>query len=231
MKAEDFFDRPREARDVDSEAKVRRQIQEIYCKLRQDFENPEQFNDYLEMREDIIYKLTNPTSREAEQEVRRQLDKYQTMNAEQIMREQSLQPRKKAQRVMDVIEAEGSFANAVNGDWAAAAVSSACSGPPMQHAFKTRYRDLLLLGDTKAKRVAEPASPPARAAPQPMLECPCSPDQQPKDPKRHALGGGQSQGLASKKARFYFFADLAAAAAVAATKATATRAVAVAVAA
>merc|ERR1719198_1869068 len=52
VKAEDFVEHSRESFQVESEIKVRRKILAIYCKTQADFTSSEEYNDYLEKREE-----------------------------------------------------------------------------------------------------------------------------------------------------------------------------------
>jgi len=205
VRAEDFSEQPRESRHIDSEVKVRREICSIFCKEREDFINVEDFNDYLMEREDIIFRLVNPTSQQDVQETRRRIDQYREQNAEQILRAQRLEPRKKLQKILNIIEEEGVFCTSVNAEWGMA---------PSVHPFQVRYRSML---DNPPDDVDRDCGiPPVDSpfAPQPL----CG-EYGPADVGRQMSGGGQSPGMSTKKARHFFFADLVAATGVVASAA------------
>jgi len=200
MRAEDFSEQPREVRHFESELKVRRQIFEIYCKTEEDFLSAEEYNEYLMQKEDTIFKLVNASSQEEVQETWRHIDRYRELNAEQILRVQRMQPRKKFQKILNIIEDEGSFSHRVNKDWGESGLDATT------HSFQARYRSLL---QNPPEDFHEPsldmdnASP---VAPQPLLG-----EHRPADVARQMNGGGQAPDACSKKARHFFFADLSSA--------------------
>mmetsp|Transcript_81034 Transcript_81034/g.156491 ORF Transcript_81034/g.156491 Transcript_81034/m.156491 type:complete len:259 (-) Transcript_81034:76-852(-) len=198
LRAEDFSEQPREVRQFESELKVRRQIFEIYCKTEEDFLSAEEYNDYLMQKEDTIFKLVNASSHEEVQETWRQIDRYRELNAEQILRVQRMHPRKKFQKILSIIEDEGSFSHRVNKEWGETGHDATA------HSFQARYRSLL---DNPPDDFHEPdmgnASP---VAPQPLLG-----EHRPADLARQMNGGGQAPDVCLKKARHFFFADLSSA--------------------
>lgn len=201
VRAEDFSEHPPVAKEVESEVKVRRQISEIYCKTEQDFASSDDWNEYLMMREDIIYKLINPTFQDDVQETRRQIEKYREQNAEQILRAQRLLPKKKMQKIASIIQEEGAFASQVNADWKDGSTREAFS-----HPFEEQYRDLLLQLPALSPREARPLSAEQVSplvAPQPLAG-----DFGVKTKERQMSGGGQVAGSCLKKARHFFFLDL-----------------------
>ncbi|CAE7315747.1 Esyt3 [Symbiodinium natans] len=114
---------PRECREVDRELKanygtlfVRRQVREIYCKTEQDFASGNEWDEYLLLREDIIYKLVNG-SKEEVHDTWRQIERYKAQNAESIRQTQRMRPKKVLEKVAAVIKSEGNFASRVNADW------------------------------------------------------------------------------------------------------------------
>lgn len=162
--AADFSEQALESRQVESETQVRRRICEIYCKLRQHFASEEEYNDYLEEREDIIYALAHPASQDAAGEVWRRVERYSAANAEQILAEEAMRPRRKAQKILGIIEEEGDFCRRVNADWSqrdlrsmdtnevlaatlhggeALAAAAPAAAPGAAHPFRERYRSLL----------------------------------------------------------------------------------------
>uniref|UniRef100_A0A7S2P6N6 MAT1 centre domain-containing protein n=1 Tax=Zooxanthella nutricula TaxID=1333877 RepID=A0A7S2P6N6_9DINO len=200
LSAQDFCQEPPEARQVDSEVKVRRQVSEIFCKTREDFELSEDWNDYLMQREDMIYRLVNPTSQEEVQETWRQIDQYQAQNAEQIRREQRLAPRKKFQKILRIIEEEGSFHSGVNADWGEAPGAAV-------HPFVVQYQSLL----TCPPEDARSRTPSAERSPAHARETSPGSPVPGKTLAGHMSGGGHSPEACVKKARHFFFADLVAA--------------------
>eukprot|EP00930_Biecheleria_cincta_P018283 TRINITY_DN14294_c1_g1_i1.p1 TRINITY_DN14294_c1_g1~~TRINITY_DN14294_c1_g1_i1.p1 ORF type:complete len:263 (-),score=35.91 TRINITY_DN14294_c1_g1_i1:64-852(-) len=203
VRAEDFSEQPREAREVESELKIRRQIREIYCKTESDFASGEEWDEYLVLREDIIYKLSHPASQEEAQDTKRQVERYKAQNAEQIKRTQQNRLRNSVNKVAGIIEKEGSFANRVNADWSQRSQAS------QEHALKSQHDELLSLLPkspvmTRAMPTEPAASPPI--APQALLGL-----HGPAGKARQMSGGGQPPGLSVKKARHFFLQDLAAA--------------------
>eukprot|EP00929_Paragymnodinium_shiwhaense_P078137 TRINITY_DN4043_c2_g1_i1.p1 TRINITY_DN4043_c2_g1~~TRINITY_DN4043_c2_g1_i1.p1 ORF type:complete len:294 (+),score=71.87 TRINITY_DN4043_c2_g1_i1:143-1024(+) len=229
LRAEDWSEQPREAKQLESETQIRRRICEIYCKGEQDFASSDEFNDYLEMREDIVFRLANPASKAEERETWQMVEKYQEENAALILQAKELLQRRKAQKVHDIIATEGTFFCSVNSEWGERErgpseatpmdVREAATPQKFQHPFQVRYRDLLLLSEEGpnsggAGLLQTPSRDRGYGAPQPMTGgafSPVSPGYIQKDPVRHANGGGQVPGADRRKARHYFFADLAAA--------------------
>lgn len=207
VRAEEFSELPGEARQVESEVKVRRQVLEVYCKTEDDFPNEQEWNEYLMEREDIIYRLVHPSSQEEVQDTRSRIDHYREMNAEQILRAQRLRPRKQFQRIINIIEEEGTFCSHVNTDWRERQQSGSAAG----HPFQARYRDLL---DNPPEDPLEAKQ--AEAAVSPFMPQPLHGERGPADLARQQTGGGLQPGLSIRKARHFFLADLAQAAALAA---------------
>eukprot|EP00435_Cladocopium_sp_Y103_P024787 s3045_g6.t1 len=106
-RVEDFSTDPRESREVDKEMKIRRQIKQIYCKTKQDFATPDQWDEYLMMREDIIYTLAHSTLKDEVQETWREVERYKAQHALDIRQVQNQQPRKMLEKMAAVITAEG----------------------------------------------------------------------------------------------------------------------------
>jgi len=193
-RAEDFLEQPKETRKVASEAKVRRQVCDIFCKSEEDFPSLAEYNDFLEQRENIIYRLVNPSTPEEVQEAWRSIDQYREQNAEQILRAQNLQPRKKVQKILSIINEEGGFCAAVNSDW-----DERQAQTNLVHPFQDRYRDFL----ANAPGDAAHAQDDAPFAPQPLLG-----EHGPADKTRQMSGGGQCPDIPLKKARQFFFKEL-----------------------
>jgi len=190
---ENFSSDPRESRQVDKEMKVRREIKQIYCKTEQDFATSEEWDEYLMLREDIIYKLTHSLSKDEVQDTWRQVERYKAQHAVDIRQIQKQQPRKILEKMAAVITAEGDFASRVNSDWAATA--------QFQHSLQDQYNNL-------CKELTESPVQGARTspmAPQPLLPLPGG-----GVPTNLAVqsGGGQEPDIGLQKARYFFFADL-----------------------
>jgi len=199
IRAEDFASEPREAKRVDSEVRIRRQICDIFCKSQDDFLSAAEYNEYLVQREDIIFRLVNPSSDEEVKDTWRHIEQYREQNAEQILRVQRLQPRQKFQKILRIIEDEGVFCSAVNREW------GEVGNCPDVHPFQERYRSLLSHppDDEREALAAAQMSP---FIPQPLLG-----EHGPADKTRQMSGGGQSPNSSVKKARHFFFSDLRAA--------------------
>lgn len=205
MRADQFSRQPRVARQVESEAQIRRRVCDIMCKTEQDFPSVAHYNDYLEQKEDFIFRVVNAGSQGAVQAVWAELDKYREKNAEQILRAQSLQTKRKAQKILGIISMEGSFSSLVNAEWGQNPVEGSA------HPFQERYKDLLASVPDAANHVEEDAAANVSPfAPQPLLG-----EHGPASTERQMSGGGQRPDTCLQKARHYFFADLAAATGVA----------------
>ncbi|CAE8712630.1 unnamed protein product [Polarella glacialis] len=204
VRAEDFSEHPRESREVESEVKVRRQVCDIYCKSEQDFVSAEEWDEYLVMREDIIYVLATPSSQDEVQETWRRIDQYREQNAEQILRAQHLRPRKKLQKLASIMKQEGTFASLVNADW-----NDRSNLESPVHPFQGQYRRLEedlpaspQAGGLRSTEAAVNVSP--LYAPQALLG-----GHGPSGKARQMSGGGQPPDTCLKKARHFFLLDLA----------------------
>lgn len=239
LRAEEWSELPREAKQLETETQIRRRIYEIYCKSEKDFPSSMEFDDYLEEREDIIQRLTNPASKKDAADAWQLVERCQLANAAEILQAKGEVQRKRAQKIHDIIAQEGTFCCSVNAEWtererapttaASAAESGVSHSTPQkkhEHPFQVRYRDLLLLSDEGASTGGQGTTSDGwdhgtpYGAPQPMIGSggfgylsPMSPGCNQQDPVRQASGGGQLSGAGRRKARHYFFADLASAAA------------------
>lgn len=217
-----------EERQVKTEMQIRRQVCDVFCHTAEDFETPSEFDDYLEKREDLIYRLAHPTSQEDEKEAWREVNAYKESNAEHILRAQQLQPRRKLAKILSIIDEEGGFQQAVNADW------GQHHAPPgaASHPFHERYKTLLSghVGGTAGKPPllsrglsTVGASGGGTAAQDgsasPFVPQPLHGEYGPADVSRQMRGGGQSPDTCHRKARHFFFADLAAATAAFASNA------------
>eukprot|EP00933_Yihiella_yeosuensis_P039221 TRINITY_DN33165_c1_g1_i1.p1 TRINITY_DN33165_c1_g1~~TRINITY_DN33165_c1_g1_i1.p1 ORF type:complete len:267 (+),score=43.73 TRINITY_DN33165_c1_g1_i1:88-888(+) len=205
IRAEDFSQQPKDAREVDAEIRIRRRIRDIYCKTEQDFASAEEWNDYLMMREDIIYKLASPSSLEESQETERLIEQYREENAEQIMRAELGGNKKKLQKLAGIIGEEGSFSSQVNTEWHD-------RSKVLDHPFQAVYNDLLTQIPKSPTVPAAGASTAHNASP---IDSPLIPPQAllgehaTGGKKRQMSGGGQLPESSVKKARHFFFMDLA----------------------
>lgn len=196
LRASDFAHEAREARQVDSEVKVRRQVCEAYCKTAEDFATAEEYDEYLGLREDMIYRLVNSSSQDEIQEIWRQIDQYREQNAEHISRTQRNAPRKRFQKIKSIIEKEGEFYKSVNSEW-----GDAASRGVVAHPLQMRHQDLFSRPPEDTKEAMQ-SPPPSSPTPQPMNGQACA------DVSRQMSGGGYSRDVCSNKARHFFFADL-----------------------
>lgn len=228
---------------MDSEVEVRRKINDIFCKQEGDFATAEEYDYYLVQREDIILKLGSSPRVEVEA-TWKEIDRYRQQNAEQILRVQRGQPRRKFQKISRIIEVEGSFSSRVNGEWCEAtarcepdcgvagdafgsdcgAVGGASSKGP-QHSFEALYRDVLANPPAACVHEVAPADadvPRSPCAPPRPLFGEYSPPGAPTCGTPTATGSKDGQmracgvplDLSLRKARYFFFSDLRAAAKV-----------------
>lgn len=233
VRAEDFSEQSNESRVVESATKIRRQICDVYCKTEEDFSSADEFNDYLEQREDLIYRLLNPSSQEDVRDVWRHIDEYKERNAFQIMQAQSQRPRKKLQRIWNIIEEEGVFCSQLNAEWAeqlaapgsGRAVPTPADGNPtgngsgVLHAFRSRYGEFLEKISTPVKNQERSAEETAGASAESFQPSPLCGGHGPASLARHMSGGGRAPDTCFKKARYFFLADVVKAASAGSTAA------------
>jgi len=194
LSARDFSREPLEAREVDTEVKVRRQLAEIFCKTEEDFVSNDEYNDYLMEREDIVDRLVNSASQDEAQETWREIEKYRQQHAEQIQRIQRLAPKRKFQKILKIIEEEGSFFTTVNADGGDAAT---------EHPLVARHQSLFSNPPPDRSRTPSPVGDrtPTRdtglGSPAPLRRA-----------EQHMSGGGYPRDACMQKARHFFFTDL-----------------------
>ncbi|CAE7513722.1 Mnat1, partial [Symbiodinium pilosum] len=199
VRHEDFSEMPRDCREVDRELKVRRQVRDIYCKTEQDFPSGHAWDEYLVLREDIIYKLLHG-SKEEVHETWRQIERYKVQHAESIRQVQRMRPKKALEKVAAVIKTEGDFASRVNADWLD---RMELASHPFQEHYEILLGELPRSPDASLARATATASP---LTPQPLM---AGTRGAVEDAARRCSGGGQLSGLSEKKAKHFFFADLA----------------------
>jgi len=198
---EDFVPESREFRSSVAETEVRKRICGIFCKTKSDFPDPSTFDDYLEEREDMIFRLTNPSFPEEPTGVWKQVEVYRQQHAEHILRCEGQRQRKFAQKVRGIILEEGTFSERVNADWGQTVAGQ------VVHPLEEKYRDLL---------AAQPAGSPSSASPSPLAALAPQPlaagGNTTTDRGRWKSGGGYAVDTCRKKARHFFFVDVAIAA-------------------
>lgn len=190
-----------EAREVEKEKEVRWSIGEVYNKTAFDFESEELYQEYLEMREDLIYSLLDVRGRgavEEERELHRRIQAYREENAEQILRTRGRQQRQKAQRIQQIIQEEGAFCSIVNQQAAE------------HHPFQERYRDLLAETAREAEDAQEILAPASTSpiAPQQLLQGSPEGQRHGTSRARQMSAGGYSPDLHLRKSRHFFLAEL-----------------------
>jgi len=200
-KAGSFSDCRRERQQhIEPKEDLRRQICGIYCKKREDFTDAAEYNDYLEQREDLISRLWNPSSVEDVQDVWRHVEQYEEENREQIQ------------------SAHGSSRSWPLHGWKSCHKIHRTDGYGVEGARHLRQKTADspmrsvddMLQDRSCASAAGPQmeantsgilAPDSPSSPQPFLEVNIT---------RQMSGGGQTPSTRLKKARYYFFKDLAA---------------------
>jgi len=179
-KADDFFDCRPDVQEVEPAASLRRRISGNYCKKREDFADAPEHSDYFEQREDLISRLDNPSSVEDVQDAWRHVEHYEEENREQIQREHGWEPRK------------------------------ARKSEPLgqSNAHSPQQSDCQLLQEQPCETFGMITDDAGIWAP----DSPSSPQAArllQSSKVRHMSGGGQTPNTHLKKARLYFFQDLA----------------------
>lgn len=224
LRAEDFSEHSQDEQQANAELKIRRQVCDVFCRTSEDFETLSEFNNYLERREDLVYRLVNPISQEDEKEAWREISAHKEANAEHILRAQQLKPKRRVAKILNVISEEGGFANAVNSDWGKQQPPGAES-----HEFLERYKSILSGGASGAAGKTggltrglanlgtsgiiggHAGSAAQDGSSSPLVPQPLHGEYGPADVTRQMRGGGQDPDTCRRKARHFFFADLAAA--------------------
>ena len=94
---------------MDKEVDIRRRILKDFNKQEEDFENLREYNDYLEMVEDIIFNLTNNLDI---LETNKKIQQYKEENKDNIMKNWS-RLSKDALELMDILSLEEKYSQKV----------------------------------------------------------------------------------------------------------------------
>lgn len=213
VEAEDLSEWREDGQQVETQARLRRHICSIYCKSQEDFADPGEYSDYLEQREELIHRLTNPSSAEDVREIWWTIGQYEGGNQDQIMQAHGWHPRKKFQRTgWSLVEETGLSGPPLASENSKKMETEAASADKLCFQPSSRCHEDACIGREAESPAAEAAgdtsmgessflyAPSSPSSPQAMLG----------DKVRHMSGGGQSPNTCFKKARYYFFSDLAA---------------------
>lgn len=112
-------------------------------KERSDFDNTPLYDDFLELREDLICRfieLYDPdsvgTSGSSREELEKMLHKFEVENQEQIIYSRNSSDERKRRKIEEIIEKEGTFFDRVNVDYHE-------RGSVLDHELAVQYADLL----------------------------------------------------------------------------------------
>ena len=97
--------------NVDKEVDIRRRILKDFNKLQEDFDSLREYNDYLEMVEDIIFNLTNNIDI---LETNKKIQQYKEDNKDNIMKNRS-RLSQDALELLDILSMEEKYSNQVSG--------------------------------------------------------------------------------------------------------------------
>ena len=96
--------------NVDKEVDIRRRILKDFNKLQEDFDSLREYNDYLEMVEDIIFNLTNNIDI---LETNKKIQQYKEDNKDNIMKNRS-RLSQDALELLDILSMEEKYSNQVS---------------------------------------------------------------------------------------------------------------------
>ena len=96
---------------VDKEVDIRRRILKDFNKQEEDFESLREYNDYLEMVEDIIFNLTHNIE---SLETNKKIQQYKEDNKDNIMKNRS-RLSQDALELLDILSMEEKYSNQVSG--------------------------------------------------------------------------------------------------------------------
>ena len=96
---------------MDKEVDIRRRILKDFNKLQEDFDSLREYNDYLEMVEDIIFNLTNNIDI---LETNKKIQQYKEDNKDNIMKNRS-RLSQDALELLDILSMEEKYSNQVSG--------------------------------------------------------------------------------------------------------------------
>ena len=95
---------------MDKEVDIRRRILKDFNKLQEDFDSLREYNDYLEMVEDIIFNLTNNIDI---LETNKKIQQYKEDNKDNIMKNRS-RLSQDALELLDILSMEEKYSNQVS---------------------------------------------------------------------------------------------------------------------
>ena len=95
---------------MDKEVDIRRRILKDFNKLQEDFDSLREYNDYLEMVEDIIFNLTNNIDI---LETNKKIQQYKEENKDNIMKNRS-RLSQDALELLDILSMEEKYSNQVS---------------------------------------------------------------------------------------------------------------------
>lgn len=128
-------------------ANTRKRVFAIMCKARLDFDNTPAYDDFQEMREDIIsqfVELYDPSTvsghaRTSREELEKILHRFEVENQEQIIHSRNTAEDRKRRKIEEIIETEGTLFDRINVDYSE-------RGSVIDHELAVQYADLLSKG-------------------------------------------------------------------------------------
>ncbi len=128
---------------------TRKRVFAIMNKARLDFDDTPAYDDFQEMREDIIsqfVELYDPSSvggvpTMSREELEKTLHRFEVENQEQIIHSRNTAEERKRRKIEEIIEKEGTLYDRINVDFSE-------RGSVIDHELAVQYADLLLKGTT-----------------------------------------------------------------------------------
>ncbi|CEM16009.1 unnamed protein product [Vitrella brassicaformis CCMP3155] len=148
-------DREPDQNVYDGEKRVRRDVNAVYNRTREDFANTPLYNDYLEEKEEVVYVLVYSSREEEKAEARTKLEKYRNDNATAISANRQKQEDQLAQKIRDIVSKEGDFYERVKVKFQPG-FAPAAQNLKLTHRLKVQYSHLF--SDTASQRRAAAAT-------------------------------------------------------------------------
>ena len=126
----------------------------VMNKERPDFDNTPAYDDFLEMREEVITKFVElydtssgamPSS--SREELEKILHRFEVDNQEQIIHSRNTAEERKRRKIEEIIKAEGTLYDRINADYNE-------RGSVIDHELAVQYADLLSKGATEGNKHA-----------------------------------------------------------------------------
>ena len=128
----------------EQEALISQRVASVYNLTRNHFDNTPKYNDYIEMRESIVYDLLYHPSEKERKRIQEELEIYEAEHQKQIVECQQLAKRLEREWIRDIVSKEGTFYERVQSD-----ILFSSNKTKLVHPLQRRYMDLFVEDESK----------------------------------------------------------------------------------